>query len=287
MARFRKIDPRIWNDAKFASLSHLAQLMFFFVLTHPMMTVLGAFRISKEGMAAELGLVGEGFAKPFSELLSKGLLKYEERSFLIFAPNFLKYNEPENPNVIKGWAGAVDLLPECALMVSVLDRAKAAASKTEAGRRAFDLELERVRQTLAERYGQPLSKSLANQEQEQEQKQEIKTASPIPVDREAKKREPLIAFPDVLPDEWREDARKARPDIDPDYVFTKLKARYVGTATTKMMKTWRREYMNWIGREFAKTRPPVADAPYRPTERFDLGEDNFFKGDGHEDVQGM
>ncbi|MGN1209908.1 MAG: hypothetical protein ACI4SV_06365, partial [Duodenibacillus sp.] len=67
----------------------------------------------------------------------------------------------------------------------------------------------------------------------------------------------------------------------------KLKARYVGTTTTKMMKTWRREYMSWIGREFAKPGLPVADAPYRPTECFDLGEDNFFKGESYENVQGM
>lgn len=138
MARYRKIDPRIWNDEKFASLSHEAQRMFFFVLTHPSMTALGAFRISRAGMAEELGLEGKGFLEPFRELFEKGLVRYDERAFLLFAPNFLKYNPPENPNVVKGWAAAVDLLPECALKREVILRAKSCAACTSACSKAFE-----------------------------------------------------------------------------------------------------------------------------------------------------
>lgn len=173
MARYRKIDPRIWNDDKFSSLSHEAQRIFFFVLTHPSMTALGAFRISKAGMADELGLEPKGFAKPFQELLNKGLVLYDERGFLVFAKNFLKYNAPENPNVIKGWAGALDLLPECPLLVTVLQTAKTSAAATDAGSKAFDTSLGRVLETLSKRYPKPFAKGLANQEQEQEQEQEL------------------------------------------------------------------------------------------------------------------
>ena len=69
MGKYRKIDPRIWNDEKFSPLSSKGQRMFFFVLTHPSMTSFGAFRISKDGMAFELRLSSEGFEKPFTELL--------------------------------------------------------------------------------------------------------------------------------------------------------------------------------------------------------------------------
>lgn len=137
MARYRKIDPRIWNDEKFASLSHEAQRAFFFILTHPSMTSLGAFRISAAGMAQELGLTEKGFQEPFHELLSKGIVRYDEKSFLVFAPNFLKYNPPENPNVIKGWAVALDYLPECGLKHEVLLKAKQCASNTDKGLKAF------------------------------------------------------------------------------------------------------------------------------------------------------
>lgn len=169
MARYRKIDPRIWNDEKFASLSHEGQRAFLFILTHPSMTSLGAFRATKEGIEAELGIDEKGFAKPFQELLSKGLIKYDESCFLVFAPNFLKYNQPENPNVVKGWAGCLDLLPECPLLVEVLQRAKSCASANSKTSKAFSEALGRVTETLSERYAKQLSKGLAIQEQEQEQ----------------------------------------------------------------------------------------------------------------------
>lgn len=169
MARYRKIDPRIWNDEKFASLSHEGQRAFLFILTHPSMTSLGAFRATKEGIEAELGIDEKGFAKPFQELLSKGLIKYDESRFLVFAPNFLKYNQPENPNVVKGWAGCLDLLPECPLLVEVLQRAKSCASANSKTSKAFSEALGRVTETLSERYAKQLSKGLAIQEQEQEQ----------------------------------------------------------------------------------------------------------------------
>lgn len=169
MARYRKIDPRIWNDEKFASLSHEGQRAFLFILTHPSMTSLGAFRATKEGIEAELGIDAKGFAKPFQELLSKGLIKYDESRFLVFAPNFLKYNQPENPNVVKGWAGCLDLLPECPLLAEVLQRAKSCASANSKTFKAFSEALGRVTETLSERYAKQLSKGLAIQEQEQEQ----------------------------------------------------------------------------------------------------------------------
>ena len=175
MARYRKIDPRIWNDEKFASLSHEGQRMFLFVLTHPSMTSLGAFRISREGMAAELGLDDKEFAQPFTELLQKGLVMYDERVFLVFAPNFLKYNAPENPNVVKGWGTALDFLPECPLLLEVLIRAKACASVTSGLSKAFDNTLGSVTETLSKRYAQPFQKGMAKQEQEQEQEQDINT----------------------------------------------------------------------------------------------------------------
>lgn len=169
MARYRKIDPRIWNDEKFASLSHEGQRAFLFILTHPSMTSLGAFRATKEGIEAELGIDTKGLSKPFQELLSKGLIKYDESCFLVFAPNFLKYNQPENPNVVKGWAGCLDLLPECPLLAEVLQRAKSCASANSKTSKAFSEALGRVTETLSERYAKQLSKGLAIQEQEQEQ----------------------------------------------------------------------------------------------------------------------
>ncbi len=112
MAQYRKIDTRIWNDRKFSSFSDDGQLVFLFILTHPSMTSLGAMRATVAGLAAEKGWDENRFRKAFAEALTKGLLKADEKACFIAAPNFLKYNRPESPNVIKSWLKAADLLPE-------------------------------------------------------------------------------------------------------------------------------------------------------------------------------
>ena len=76
-----------------------------------------------------------------------------------------------------------------------------------------------------------------------------------------KKRAPLVVMPICLPEEWMTSALEVRSDVDPAAVFTKLKARYAGTTTRKAMSTWRREFMGWIGREYAGK--PQAAAPVK------------------------
>ncbi|KRA59006.1 hypothetical protein [Rhizobium sp. Root651] len=127
MSHYRKIDVRIWNDEKFNTLSADGKLAFFMVLTHPMLTALGAMRGTPEGLASEVGMDIEPFKKGFSELLSKRLAEHDRNGKLIALPNFLKYNPPANPNAVKSWVKVLDFLPECELRKLVIQRARAAA----------------------------------------------------------------------------------------------------------------------------------------------------------------
>lgn len=168
MAHYRKIDVRIWNDAKFRALSDDGKLLFFFILTHPHLTALGAMRATVDGLAAELGWKREAFLKAFREALSKGLLEHDEQACFISAPNFLRYNRPESPNVVKSWAGALDLLPECSSKAMLLKRVKAFTEGLPEG--------------FAKALPEAFSKGMPNQEQEhkqehkQEQEQKTKAA---------------------------------------------------------------------------------------------------------------
>lgn len=274
MARYRKIDPRIWNDEKFASLSHEAQRAFFFILTHPSMTSLGAFRISAAGMAQELGLTEKGFQEPFHELLSKGIVRYDEKSFLVFAPNFLKYNPPENPNVIKGWAVALDYLPECGLKHEVLLKAKQCASNTDKGLKAFVDAFGDICHIAQKGFQEPFPKGMPIQEQEQEQEQEIKVGGafsekvadapepsfpdfpeevssgddrlldglepislPSPETKPAKKAKRGTRLDvQTLPDEWGAFVKERAPDLDPDLVFEEFKNYWVSQPGQKGVK---------------------------------------------------
>ena len=122
MAHYRKIDPRMWNDEKFRTLSTEGKLAFVLLLTHPHMTALGAMRATIPGLAAELG--GKGFAEAFREVFAKGLAKHDEKASCVYLPRFLKYNKPESPNVVKAWAHSIDLIPECHLKSELIQEVK-------------------------------------------------------------------------------------------------------------------------------------------------------------------
>ena len=112
MSYFRKIDVRIWNDAKFRALSHYGKLVFIMLLTHPGMTALGAMRATPEGLGAELKMEPEAFREAFGEVLRQGLAEHDEEASCVFVPNFVRYQAAESPNVIKAWAKQLEWIPE-------------------------------------------------------------------------------------------------------------------------------------------------------------------------------
>jgi hypothetical protein len=169
MARYRKIDPRIWNDAKFSALSERGKLVFLYFLTHPHMTSLGAMRASVEGLAAEMPMQPKAFREAFREAFAKGIVKGDKKAALLWAPNFIRYNGPESPNVVKAWANAWDLLPECSLKSEIAQSLKAFAKGLP----------EAFAQAFTEAFGKDFAKGMPYQEQEQEQEPE-QESPPIP-----------------------------------------------------------------------------------------------------------
>ncbi|MBI4293636.1 MAG: hypothetical protein HY661_19340 [Betaproteobacteria bacterium] len=158
MSRYRKVDSRIWNDAKFRVLTDAGKLAFLFLLTHPNTTALGAIRGSIPGFAAEIGWSAKAFGEAFREASSKGMAEHDEIACIVWFPNFLKYNRPESPNVVRAWASSLDLLPECALKDKAIQSAKAL--------------VEGMNEAFAKAFAEALAKAMPNQEQEQEQEQE-------------------------------------------------------------------------------------------------------------------
>ena len=141
------------------ALSDDGKLLFLCLLTHPSLTVLGAMRGRPEVFGLELRWVAERVSTGFRELLRQGLVEYDETGGLVALPKFFHYNRPENPNVVKSWASAMDLLPECALKNTVVARLERV---TETLGQGF---LKAFRQSFLER----IENGMPNQEQEQEQ----------------------------------------------------------------------------------------------------------------------
>lgn len=136
MARYRKIDTRIWNDRKFRELDDKSKLAFFLVLTHPDTNQLGMLRSRSVALAMELGWHPDVMSDAILTLCQMGMLMVDEKAGFIFIPNFLKYNPPNGPNAVKGWAGLIDLMPECNLLTYALSHLKPAISGLSEGVRS-------------------------------------------------------------------------------------------------------------------------------------------------------
>jgi hypothetical protein len=127
MARWRKIDTRIWADERFRALDDRGKLLFLCILTHPNMTVLGAMRHTIPGIAMELGWSAEAIQGAFADLVgteeNPGPLIVNEGAHLVALRHWFKYNKPEYPKGLeKLWKGALDLIPECPEKYQIITR---------------------------------------------------------------------------------------------------------------------------------------------------------------------
>lgn len=166
--RYRKIDPKIWNDEKFRGLSDRGKLAFLFVLTHPHLTSLGAMRATLDGLAAELGWPAKQFRDAIGEAIRHGMVEVAEDAAYVGLPNFLRYNEPEGPNsVTRAWVEALDLIPECGHKHRLKARCRAYLdAKSDAFRKA-------IGDAIWHAFAMPCPIPEQEPEQEQEQEQEL------------------------------------------------------------------------------------------------------------------
>jgi hypothetical protein len=111
--KYRKIDTRIWNDERVRAFSDDGKLGFLFVLTHPSMTAVGAMRGTVAGLATELGWAPRRVERAQAPACDTGVVAVNASASYIGLRRFLRYNQPESPNVAKAWATALELIPEC------------------------------------------------------------------------------------------------------------------------------------------------------------------------------
>lgn len=124
MARYRKIDVRMWNDRKFRELSDNGKLAFILLLTHPDTTQIGTIRTRVSNLADELGWQRDAMSHAIQEVTLNGMIDADEKAGLIVINNFLKYNAPSSPNAFKSWCELIDLMPECDLLDKHVARLK-------------------------------------------------------------------------------------------------------------------------------------------------------------------
>lgn len=129
MARYRKIDPRMWGDEKFRSLSKPqpnAQTLWIYLLTGPHTNSCpGLYHIGEKALAEALGWELKAFRKAFQEAFREGMVEADWEAHVIFIPNVILYDYPPSPNVVKFWGKCFDEIPECNLKVKYYQHLKA------------------------------------------------------------------------------------------------------------------------------------------------------------------
>lgn len=201
MARYRKIDVRMWNDRKFRELSDNGKLAFILLLTHPDTTQIGTIRTRVSNLADELGWQRDAMSHAIQEVTLNGMIDADEKAGLIVINNFLKYNAPSSPNAFKSWCELIDLMPECDLLDKHVARLKTFVDGLSVGmRNAIPNDLiDAIKDAMSRTNGQPCC--IQEQEQDQEQDKEIHTHGHHPeatktfAGRACKKETPLKTVP--------------------------------------------------------------------------------------------
>lgn len=178
MARYKKIDVRIWNDAKFNALSSDAQLIFLYLLTSPQTTMLGAVPVDKHTVSRILKFDDIRYGIGYKQLSQYGMLEYDEAG-IFWIKNFLKYNPPENPKVVISYASLLDLFPECPLLIKIAKSVlRACEARGDSYVNALHPEFKKLaKYDIAKGMPYGIAYPMPYQEQEQEQEQEIYTGT--------------------------------------------------------------------------------------------------------------
>lgn len=113
MARYRKVEPRLWTDKRVQKLTPVGKLVWLQILTGTESNMIGLYPYRKQVGQADTGLPLEDFEAAFNAILTCGLAKYDEDSQIIYIPSFIRINPPTNQNVAKSMAACLADVGEC------------------------------------------------------------------------------------------------------------------------------------------------------------------------------
>lgn len=123
MARYRRVETRVWTDARVRKLSKpppCGQFLWMRLLTGPETTIIpGVIVTGRAGLAEKLEWPIVGFNSALGELVSAGLVCESLPDGLLWVPNAVKHNPPQNPNVVIAWGKEWPEVPECDLKARI------------------------------------------------------------------------------------------------------------------------------------------------------------------------
>ena len=95
-AKYRKVDPRVWNDEKFRQLSPDDKLVALYCLTCDQTNRIGLFVFSVGKAAEDIGLAPDDFTGRFDRVCETLSWRWDRVSRTLYFPMWWKYNAPDN-----------------------------------------------------------------------------------------------------------------------------------------------------------------------------------------------
>lgn len=267
MSRHRKIDVRMYIDARFRKLSApppCGRYLWIYLLTNPETVNLpGLYRAGEAGLAEALGWSLKGFREAFREVLFQGMAEADWKARVLWIPRAISYNAPESPNVVRGWRTTWDEIPECELKTKAYSHLK-----------AF---VEAMGEGFAKAFAEACPQALPNQEQEPEQEQEqekdfpplASLGTPPGGERAPRGTKPKTAMPEgfILTDPMAQEIRKVGC-TDPSVAFAQFRDTHAAKSSRfadwlAAWRTWCRNHDRY-GCPCQRTRPRAAPPPAAP-----------------------
>ena len=118
---YSKINAKFWVDEKTANMTMEAKFLMMYLLTNPYRNIIGCYFLKKYVIKGDTGLDGSAFESAWEELLSSGMVIYDEKSSVVLIKHYLKYNQLENPSQIKSAISKLDDLPRTELIAYLAD----------------------------------------------------------------------------------------------------------------------------------------------------------------------
>jgi hypothetical protein len=157
-AKYRKIDPRLWNDERFRSLTSQEKLVDIYLLTAQVNRI-GLFVFSPAMAAEALGIKQPEFDRVLDRVLDTLKWPYDRKQRVLFFPTWWKYNPCESRLTMKGYIDDLHDIPQTPLLTAFASNSRYLKDD--------------VAQVIAEGMPYPMRYPMAYQEQEQEQEQEL------------------------------------------------------------------------------------------------------------------
>jgi hypothetical protein len=181
-ARYSEVERRLWNDARFRSLSPVppcgAGLWLYLLTTPELGSLPGLIVMGESAMAEHLDWPLEAFREAFREVFSKGMAEADWKARLVVTFKAIGKHPPQSPNVIISWRPQWLEVPECDLKTKYYRAIKAYVEGLGEGfQKAF---LKAIQDPSPNQYQEQ------EQEQEQQQSATVRAAAPAAVSTKPK-----------------------------------------------------------------------------------------------------